>query len=349
MRSLVQGIAIPLLLAAPAAAQFSVSSSGGDLIPASGTGSGTGWDTGGADHDLAAHDAESPPGTATVAVVENVSSIDSVVIHGLTHTWSGDTQAVLWSPDGVGTNLFVRPGLLNNGGFGNSGDWTGTDVTIVGSGGGGNALEISGDMLSSPYTNGGDNGNGTVWPDGDENIFNTDLGLVSGPAGDWTLAIYDYAGGDSGSFTDFTLEGTSAVLGSNYCVGAVNSTGAGSTMSAQGSASLGDMDLTLSADNIPLAQFGLVYFGPKKVCIPFGHGNRCITATATSDVYRLFIQIEAGGSISSGVNFSGLQGANLSAVNGDAGSVNFQCWYRDPAAGAPFFNLSDALNIVFTP
>jgi hypothetical protein len=26
---------------------------------------------------------------------------------------------------------------------------------------------------------------------------------------------------------------------------------------------------------------------------------------------------------------------------------NFQAWYREPAAGGPFFDLSDALNLVF--
>lgn len=28
---------------------------------------------------------------------------------------------------------------------------------------------------------------------------------------------------------------------------------------------------------------------------------------------------------------------------------NFQCWYRDPAAGGAFFNLSDGHEILFTP
>lgn len=33
-----------------------------------------------------------------------------------------------------------------------------------------------------------------------------------------------------------------------------------------------------------------------------------------------------------------------------AGSTwHFACWYRDPAAGGAFFNLSDALSITFIP
>ena len=33
-----------------------------------------------------------------------------------------------------------------------------------------------------------------------------------------------------------------------------------------------------------------------------------------------------------------------------AGSTwNFQNWFRDPAAGGAFFNLSDGLEITFTP
>jgi hypothetical protein len=33
-----------------------------------------------------------------------------------------------------------------------------------------------------------------------------------------------------------------------------------------------------------------------------------------------------------------------------AGSTwNFQAWFRDPAAGGAFFNLSDGLNLTFAP
>jgi hypothetical protein len=86
--------------AATASAQFSVSSGAGDLIPAAGsTGANAGWDAANLDYDLTLAVA---PGFASVNVPVGVTSIDSIVIDDLTHTWSGDTMGVLRDPTGVG-------------------------------------------------------------------------------------------------------------------------------------------------------------------------------------------------------------------------------------------------------
>ena len=137
-------------------------------------------------------------------------------------------------------------------------------------------------------------------------------------------------------------------FGTNYCTSSPNSTGSASTISAGGSASLADQDLTLTADNIPASQFGIFYFGPAQLSLPFGNGTRCVGGSAGEPTYRLPVISESGGLLTHSIDFAS-QGANLAAVQADGGSVNFQCWYRDPLGGGANFDLSDAYNLVLTP
>ena len=129
-------------------------------------------------------------------------------------------------------------------------------------------------------------------------------------------------------------------LGTNYCTGASNSVSVdGSTISATGSASIGDANLTLSADNAP-GQPAIFYFGPNQIDLAFGNGRRCVGGT----VFRMDIIVGSGGTFDYMVDF-GAYGADIAGL----GTCNFQCWYRDPAAGGAAFNLSDAVEITFTP
>ena len=181
-------------LSATANAQFSISG-GGSTIPASGTGGGGTWDT-----------VMPPnPATSTVTVPEAVTRIDCITIDGLAHTWIGDLQATLKDPNGVEHNIFVRPGYLNTSNFGNSGDFDGGSYTFVPVDG----SDLPNDDLSvNPpagcYNQDFDTG-GTTWVSGTSGINNTDVAVISGPAGTWTLTIYDWGAGDSGSFTGWTL------------------------------------------------------------------------------------------------------------------------------------------------
>ena len=129
-------------------------------------------------------------------------------------------------------------------------------------------------------------------------------------------------------------------LGARYCVAAPNSVGSGARICASGSRRVAEADLTLSAGPVP-DQFGLFYFGPNQVRIPFGHGFRCVGGSA----WRLPIELASNGALAHQVDFAR---APASTQLTPGSTWNFQMWYRDPDEGPPGFNLSDATSITFT-
>ena len=136
-------------------------------------------------------------------------------------------------------------------------------------------------------------------------------------------------------------------FGTNYCVGAVNSTGNTAILSASGSVSVLANDLILYAYELPASQNGLFYYGPFPVQVPFGNGFRCIDAGATG-----FARLSIEQATSTGLIAHHLDNTNppTAATLITAGSTwHFQSWYRDPAAGGAFFNLSDGLILTFQP
>lgn len=183
---------------AAAGNDFNYSGAGG-LIPPSGTGGGSTWpDTSGL-----------TPFVSTINVGDNfsIAALNYVTFEGLTHTWIGDLQAVLVSPSGTDVTIFHRAGFTGSG-FGNSGDFTGANYRFEATG---PALPDSGDAAGGTY--GQDLG---VW--GDTDTFAAFNG--ENAQGTWTLLIYDWAGGDSGSmngwsmgFTAVPTPGALALLG----------------------------------------------------------------------------------------------------------------------------------------
>lgn len=128
-----------------------------------------------------------------------------------------------------------------------------------------------------------------------------------------------------------------------YCPGAPNSVGPGAVLSSTGSTSIGNADLWLHTTGLPANQFGLHFYGPTQMDIPFGNGTRCIGPP----LVRLKpVHTGALGEMSDLIDNS-LLPVGGTVVVGD--TRNFQCWYRDPAAGGALFNLSNGLNVVFTP
>ena len=196
---------------------------------------------------------------------------------------------------------------------------------------------------------------GNIEPTVDMLIGAVNFGMSAGEAqnqGLDDLAFYDGLLSDQDALNLATAAKTPldfVPFGTSYCSSSANSTGAASHISAAGSTSLADEDLTFSASDIPLAQFGVFYFGPTQISVPFGNGTRCIAGSAGAPTFRLSpILTEAGGSLTFATDFAA-QGGNLALVQSDAGSVNFQCWYRDPNGGGSLFNLSDALNLTLVP
>ena len=127
-------------------------------------------------------------------------------------------------------------------------------------------------------------------------------------------------------------------LGSPYCPGLANSVGAGVPLAARGSRIVADDGLELEAWCGPPEQPGVFFTGDAAVDVPFGNGRRCVGGTLVRlNPPQAF---SAAGSVSRSVDF----GAPPLAGNLLPGTTwYFQLWYRDPAAGGAFFNLSGAV------
>lgn len=200
----------------------------GGAIPPTGTGGGGTWNNG---NPTAMPTA---PFISTVNITDGVAGVNSITFTNLTHTWIGDLQAVLFDPNGVGHNIFVRPGV------GAGGSTVGSNTNFLGNytfveSGAPNNLPIlaSGDTSfnqPSGVYNQTFQGSPTAmgsWDNGAQNIWNTPMNQISGGAGIWTLYIWDWALGDVGSLESWTLDynaipapGALALLGLAGLVGA---------------------------------------------------------------------------------------------------------------------------------
>jgi hypothetical protein len=126
-----------------AAAADTISGAGGTII---GLG-GQSWTTGAGATALPNIPATN---TSSVVISLGVASINSITIHGLTHTWLGDTHAVLEDPSGNEHNIYVRPGLFTTSPFGNQGDFAGGDYTFIESGAPNNLPTTSSPVVNPP-------------------------------------------------------------------------------------------------------------------------------------------------------------------------------------------------------
>ncbi len=166
------------------------------------------------------------------------------------------------------------------------------------------------------------------------------------------------AGGDALTFRVDTPSGSSAVETifieyerpaacgdpTAYCATAPNSTGPGARMGWAGSLSIAANDFELRVDQATPSQFGIFYYGPDALQLPFGDGFRCVGG----QTIRLpIVSTDGAGTASYAIDYT-----NPPEPAGEItarSSWNFQFWYRDPAAGGAGFNLSDALEATFCP
>lgn len=147
-----------------------------------------------------------------------------------------------------------------------------------------------------------------------------------------------FAGGTSGFGSPHAEVDMYEPMGPNYCVATTNSTGCAASIDASGSPSLAANDLVLSSSCMPNGVF-LFFHAANQVQIPFGDGFLC----AGGNVIRILPAGVASGGLAQAI--VDLPSASITSP----GLRNFQCWYRDPAAGASGFNLSDAIAITFVP
>ncbi len=143
----------------------------------------------------------------TFNVPLGVKKIHGVEFTNITHTWLGDVQIVLVDPNGVGHNIFHRPGFDNGSNvYGSDDDFSGKyafmnqGVAFPADVPGGAAIVAPSDSVGQAYQFHFGN-----WPDGQNNIFNsTTLPPI---AGVWELRVYDWFAADSGSIATPKLEG----------------------------------------------------------------------------------------------------------------------------------------------
>lgn len=148
------------------------------------------------------------------------------------------------------------------------------------------------------------------------------------------------------TFDALTVGYDPSLLGTNYCLLTLNSTGAAAEISAGGLTSVAGNNLTLHANHLPASVAGLFFYGTTQLQIPFGSGTLCISPAA--GVYRL--PVSSSGPSGELRRVVDLENPPTAAAQITAGSTwNFQAWFRDPAGvGAPY-NTSNGLEIMFRP
>ncbi|MFT4541323.1 MAG: hypothetical protein ACI841_001051 [Planctomycetota bacterium] len=130
-------------------------------------------------------------------------------------------------------------------------------------------------------------------------------------------------------------------VGSNYCSANANSTGSAASIAGFGSASVLSNSLQLVAGPVP-QQPGLFYYGPNQIQLTFGNGFRCIGGA----IVRLPVMSPTAGELIFNLDNTNVPPAGAIIP----GSVwNFQAWYRDPQGGGAAYNLSNGLEVTFTP
>jgi len=144
--------------------------------------------------------------SSSANVLVPVSSILSITLKGLTHTWVGDLIVTLTNPDNVSVDIFRRVGstaLAATGDSSNlSGDYkftTGGASFWTAAAGGTSAFVIpvgTYAATTNAFT-------GVLATSEVQTNLNT---LITTTAGNWTVKITDNAGADTGTFTSWEVE-----------------------------------------------------------------------------------------------------------------------------------------------
>ncbi len=162
--------------------------------------------------------------------------------------------------------------------------------------------------------------------------------------GDFIVGASRAGAGNSGRALVYAGRSCSAF---NYCEGLQNSTSARGRIGWSGSTSYSANSLSLTASGLPSQQFGLFFYGPNQIRVPFGNGLRCVGGGA----YRLNPPqlSDSFGATSKTADFSIAPMAQGPGMIAPGSRWNFQHWYRDPAGGGSNFNLTDALTVPICP
>jgi subtilisin-like proprotein convertase family protein len=317
----------------------------GSFIPASGTGGGGNWP---------GTLPPSPSSVFTVYTPESFLKITRVSIEGLQHTWVGDLQITLRPPRGYpAVNLAHRPGFTGSGN-GNSGDCTGGGYAFISqTGGAATVPPSSGNWSPGTYWQSYGSGGGT-WPSGVNSIHNYSLESLPGSEGAWQLEIYDWAGGDTGTFASWWIDGYFLPTGPTaYCTAGTSTNGCTPVLAASGTASVSMMwPFSVSAIGVEAQKSGMIFYGVTgKNAAPWGSSYLCVLMP----VQRTPVQ-NSGGALGTcqgllTLDWNAFRVANPAAMGQPftlGESAFFQGWYRDPGSAAGT-NFSNAMVVTHTP
>jgi subtilisin-like proprotein convertase family protein len=298
--------------------------------------------------------------TLAVTIPAGSTKIISVKLNGLSHTYGGDTHAVLTSPGGTSYNLLVLSDSTSPGG-GGCGDPLGGNYevvdAVVGSdpcGGPASPLTCSG--VGNPYPAGTCAQTFGTWTSGNAGLFNTPLQSIPITNGSWTLSIYDwYPPLDNGTLTSWDLCFDVVSGPVSYCTAGTTTNGCLASISASANPSVSFANAcNVSVANVEGQKNGILFYGLASNAVPWAPGSNsflCVkpptqrTGTQTS-----------GGTMNAcdgsfALNWNAYQMANPTALGNPWAVGNkayVQAWFRDPPA-VKTTNLSNGLEMTYVP
>jgi subtilisin-like proprotein convertase family protein len=333
--------------APPPASTCVANGAGSGLVPATGTG-GTGavWPTTlPATPYVNTYAVVVPPGATQIVKVDLNFSVQ--------HTWIGDLFVVLTDPSGGQHNILHRVGSTGAG-VGFACDLNGA-YSIYETAGQAwpTVCPASTDIVPGDY----DQSVG-AWNSGDLGIFNTPLSAIPVTSGNWTLTIYDWAGGDSGTLADWQLCFNAPTGPVAYCTPGTTTNGCNAVIS--GTANPNAANTTQVAINVANVE------GQKQGIYFYGIDNTGFSPVPWSPGSTSFLCVKGptqrAGSQGAGGTTNACDGAfsldwdlfvthNPVAVGvpfsaGD--SIFVQAWFRDPPAPKTT-NLSNAIEMTVQP
>jgi len=132
----------------------------------------------------------------------------------------------------------------------------------------------------------------------------------------------------------------------NYCTALPNSSGSPAIIQTTGTTSVAANDFGLRSGPAPVGEPAVFYYGPNQIQALFGDGNRCVGG-GPGQVVRMFPFVVSDGTGFHTAALDNTLPAHAQVIAGAA--LNFQAWFRDPAAGMTGFNLSDGVSVTFAP
>jgi len=133
-------------------------------------------------------------------------------------------------------------------------------------------------------------------------------------------------------------------VGINYCTAVPNSTGLAASISASGSQSISAMDLSFTANNVPMGTFGIFVVGSTtaNVLMSGGAGTLCIGGNLERGVGGSVLFSGMSNTVTTTADPNMLTPFSAPVMPGDV--RYFQYWFRDLGASS---NLSDGIRVRF--